>query len=86
MSDSEFWLVSISTLVFLVVVLGVYVMLRSVGRRYADRMQKIRVMYATYSIPILLALIFGLSIYHDKMGYVCDAGGNNTGGWKCDFE
>lgn len=87
MSGQEFWSVSaVTTLVLLLAVIGVYALLRFVGSRHGNTMEKIRVLYATYSVPIILAAIFGLGLYHSKTGSVCNTSGNNTAGLSCDIQ
>lgn len=85
MSDREFWFISILTVGgLLLAVLGVYAGLRFLENRYHGGIEKGRRLFATYSVPILLVLLFGSSFYHQKMGYVCNEAGHNTAGWTCD--
>ena len=86
MSDATFWMVSLFSLgVMTVLTLAVYIGLRTLEIKYRDTVEKIRKIYATYSVPIFLALMFGLSFYFSKKGYICDAAGHNTAGWTCNL-
>lgn len=83
MSDDQFLVVF--TVGFAAFLLGVYYVLRVIEKKYSAKVEQARRLFATYSVPVLIALIFGIGYYHERMGYVCDAAGHNTAGWTCDF-
>jgi hypothetical protein len=83
MSDNVFVIVVLVG--FAIFLLGVYAVLRFIEDRYRTQVEKIRRIFATYSVPVVLVLIFGIGFYHDQLGYVCNTAGHNTAGWTCNF-
>lgn len=89
MSDFEFWFIMIATtLTFAVVIIGIYAGLRFVENRYYNGVERIRRMFATYSVPIIVILIFGVGYFKDQTSPagICNAAGQNTVGWTCNLD
>jgi len=64
---------------------GVYMVLRTLEKKYRSQVDAFRHMYATYSVPVIIALMIAIGFYQSHMGFVCGEGGNNTGGWTCNL-
>ncbi len=83
MSDDTFLIVV--AVAFGVVVVGIYAGLRILEEKHRESVEKWRRLFATYSVPIIIAIMVLISLYHSQMGFTCNAAGHNTAGWTCDL-
>jgi len=81
MSDDLFLIVFVVG--FSAFLVAAYFILRVVENKYRAQIDKARRIFAIFSVPVLIALIFAVNLYHDQMGYVCNESGDNTAGWTC---
>lgn len=81
MSDETF--LTLFTIGFSVFLVAAYIVLRLVEKKYHAQISSIRKKFATYSVPVTLLLIFGISIFSSQTGFCAPYSKKSI--WFCDY-
>jgi len=81
MSDDTF--LTVFLIVLGVFVVGVFWGLWLLDKKFGQQVETFRRMFATYSVPVIIALMVAIGLYQSQMGLTCGEGGDNTAGWSC---
>ena len=81
MSDEVFLI--LVAVVFGIIILGAYIGLRILEKKYELQVEKIRKWIALYSVPLILLLMFTIGYFNSKAGINCSQDSEGIAFWTC---